>query len=147
MDNKALGIRVLLVDDEVEFTSALSERMRTRGLDVDVSSNGAEALKMAEAEVYNAVVLDLAMPGMDGIETLKRLLGNNPDLQVILLTGHATLEKSVEAMKSGAMEFMTKPAKIDVLVEKIRQAHEQHERLTVARIEDTMNEIQKRMGW
>ncbi|GBE30048.1 MAG TPA: response regulator [Bacteroidetes bacterium] len=141
------GIRVLLVDDEEEFTSVLSERMQTRGLIVDVSANGQDALTLANEETYDAVILDLAMPGMDGIETLKRLVKMNPDIQVILLTGHATLQKSVEAMKSGAMEFMEKPVKIDVLLEKIQQAHDKHEQLTETRIDDMLSDITKRMGW
>jgi len=141
------GIRVLLVDDEEEFTSVLSERMRTRGLYVDVCANGQDALTLAGEETYNAVILDLAMPGMDGIETLKRLVKMNPDIQVILLTGHATLQKSVEAMKSGAMEFMEKPVKIDVLLEKIQQARDKHEQLTEVRIDEMLTDITKRMGW
>ncbi|MBS1262503.1 MAG: Transcriptional regulatory protein ZraR [Calditrichaeota bacterium] len=141
------GSKVLLVDDEREFTDLLSERMRTRGLDVDVAANGPAALEMAERVIYDAVVLDLAMPGMDGIETLKRLLKRNPDLQVILLTGHATLEKGIEAIKSGAMEFIEKPVKIEALLEKIAVAREKKERLSEQYIDETLSEIMRRMGW
>ncbi len=114
--------RVLLVDDEKEFTDTLSERMTIRDIEVDTASSGAEALEKAKKTTYDAIVLDLSMPGMDGMETLKRLLEDNPDLQIILLTGHASLEKSVEAVKMGAMDFLEKPAEIQQLLEKIDQA-------------------------
>ena len=83
--------KVLLVDDEAEFTEVLAERMTTRGLRVDVADSGHAALDRAREVFYDAVILDLMMPGIDGLETLKRLLEINADLQVILLTGHATL--------------------------------------------------------
>jgi DNA-binding NtrC family response regulator len=102
---------------------------------------------MAQAKAYDAVVLDLAMPGMDGIATLKRLLANNPDLQVILLTGHATLQHGLEAIKSGAMEFLTKPPDIDELIGKIAEARTKRERLTEQRIEQTLSEIIRNRGW
>lgn len=141
------GIRVLLVDDEQDFTEVLSERLESRGVKVDVSSSGERALEMAEEAGYDAVVLDLAMPGMDGIETLKRMVKMNPKLQVILLTGQGTLEAGVEAMRSGAMEFMTKPAPIDELMEKIVQARNIHQQLTEQEIEQTLGDIMRRKGW
>jgi DNA-binding NtrC family response regulator len=141
------ALRVLLVDDEEEFTDILSQRMAARGLKADVCANGPDALEMAQAKAYDAVVLDLAMPGMDGIATLKRLLANNPDLQVILLTGHATLQHGLEAIKSGAMEFLTKPPDIDELIGKIAEARTKRERLTEQRIEQTLSEIIRNKGW
>jgi DNA-binding NtrC family response regulator len=139
--------RVLLVDDEVEFTDVLSERLRTRGLKVDISPHGEDALRKADEKTFDAVVLDLAMPGMDGIETLKRMLKRNPDLQVILLTGHGTLEKSVEAMRSGAMEFMEKPPDMDKLLDKITQAKETSEQLSEQRMSETLSKIMQKKGW
>lgn len=141
------SLRVLLVDDEKDFTDTLSERMAARGLQADVCADGAEALELARSKTYDAVVLDLAMPGMDGIATLKGLLANNPDLQVILLTGHATLEQGLEAIKSGAMEFLTKPPDIDRLIEIISEARTKRERLTEQRIEKTLSEILRTKGW
>ncbi|MCK4462009.1 MAG: response regulator, partial [candidate division Zixibacteria bacterium] len=85
--------RVLIVDDERDFAGALAERMQNRGLEVDTAYSGPEALKFVASRTYHAVVLDLAMPGMDGIETLQRMLSLNADLQVILLTGRATVDK------------------------------------------------------
>ena len=139
--------RVLLVDDEEDFTDILSARMETRGLLVDVSPNGIDALEKADRTPYDAVILDLAMPGMDGIQTLKRLLAKNPDIQVILLTGYATLEKGLEAIKSGAMEFLEKPVDIDKLMGIISQARDKTVQLTEKRIEEAINRITRKKGW
>ncbi len=140
-------VTVLLVDDEQDFTEILSERLRNRELIVDISSNGAEALTMADEKSYDAVVLDLAMPEMDGIETLKRLLRHNPDLQVIFLTGRGSLQQSVEAMKSGAFEFMEKPPKIEELVGKIMEAKTTKRGLSEQRMLDNLDQILKQRGW
>ena len=140
-------VRVLLVDDEEDFTDALSERMKERGLDVDVSDNGPDAIEKVRGKGFDAVVLDLAMPGMDGIETLKRLLGENPDLQVILLTGRATVRAGVNAMSAGAMEFLEKPVDIDLLMTKIQEAQVNRVLLMEKRAEETITEILRKKGW
>jgi len=139
--------KVLLVDDEEDFTATLSERMEDRGLDVDVSASGPEAIERVQEKGYDAVVLDLAMPGMDGIETMKRLLAENPDLQVILLTGRGTVRSGVEAMASGAMEFLEKPANIDLLLEKIAKAQANRVLLMEKRVEETITDILRTKGW
>ena len=139
--------RVLIVDDERDFAGALAERMQKRGLEVDTAFSGPEALKFVASRTYHAVVLDLAMPGMDGIETLQRMLSLNADLQVILLTGRATVDKGIEAMKSGAFEFLEKPVKIDTLVAKIDDAKSRKTALTELRIDDMIDEIVKHKGW
>ncbi len=139
--------KVLLIDDEVEFTQALAERMETRGLRVTTAGSGDEAVKHVGQESFDAVILDLFMPGMDGIETLKKLLRKNPDLQVILLTGHATVEKGVEAIKLGAMDFLEKPAEIEKLMELINKAKAQKMLLVEKDMEEKMNAILKKKGW
>ena len=141
------ALRVLLVDDEKDFTEVLAERMQTRGLQVEICSSGHEALECAAQKVYDAVILDLAMPGMDGLQTLRRLLGGNPDLQVILLTGRATLEHGLEAMRSGAMEFFEKPPDIDRLIEKVTEARSRRERLSQDRMEKTLKDLLRTKGW
>jgi two-component system OmpR family response regulator len=138
---------VLLVDDEQDFTATLSERLESRGMSVDVASSGPEAIEKARARTYDALVLDLAMPGMDGIETLKRLLAENPDLQVILLTGRATVRKGVEAMASGAMEVLEKPADINLLLAQIEKAHANRVHLAEKRVEETITDILRKKGW
>ena len=139
--------KVLLVDDEKEFTRILSERMETRGLTVVTAKNGPAALKKAKKEQFDAIILDMLMPEMDGIETLKRLLEINPDLQVIMLTGHATLEKGVEAVKLGAMDFLEKPADMDKLLAKINEAKAKKMVLVEKRTEQKIKGILKSKGW
>ena len=138
---------VLLVDDEEDFVEVLAERLEARGLTVDTAANGELALEKAGKRPFDAIVLDMAMPGMDGIETLKGLLQINPDLQVILLTGRATLGQAVEAMKLGALDFLEKPVDIDTLVAKIEEAATKRDSLTEKRIEDKMDDIIGKKGW
>jgi DNA-binding NtrC family response regulator len=141
------GTRVLIVDDEADFVEMLSMRMSNRGLIVDSALSGPEALQLIDKNEYDAVVLDLAMPKMDGLETLKRMLSVNPNLQVILLTGHATVDKGVEAIKSGAFEFLEKPVKIDALLNRVEEARARRAALSETKIEDMIDEIVKRRGW
>ena len=101
-----MSIKVLLVDDEKEFVDLLGERMVNRGMEVSSTTSAADALKIAEEQTFDAIVLDLMMPEMDGLEVLKNLKAKRPELQVILLTGHGTIEKGVEAMRLGAMDFV-----------------------------------------
>lgn len=139
--------RVLLVDDEIEFTDVLSERMESRGLDVDTVHNGKEALNKVQGERYDAIILDLLMPEMDGIETLKALRDKNPDLQIILLTGHATLEKGIEAVKLGALDFLEKPADIQKIMEKVKEASNNRMLLVEKRTEEQIKEILRTKSW
>jgi DNA-binding NtrC family response regulator len=115
-------MKVLLVDDEKEFAETLAERMKLRGTDVSVCTSSSDVIKMVEDAVYDVVVLDLKMPGMDGIEVLSALKEKFPEIQIILLTGHATLDKSMEALKLGAFDFLEKPVDIGVLSESIKDA-------------------------
>jgi len=139
--------KILLVDDEEDFTSALSERLENRGLKVVSAESGMEAVRKVKEEHFDAIVLDMLMPEMDGIETLKQLLNNNPDLQIILLTGHATVSKGVEAMKHGAMEFLEKPVDIDKLMKHINEAKTQRILLAEKKLEEKTWEILKKYGW
>jgi DNA-binding NtrC family response regulator len=139
--------RVLLVDDEEEFVNALSDRLEARGLKVDTAADGAIALAKAKKKTFDAILLDMSMPGMDGIETLRALLHINPDLQVILLTGRATLRQAVEAMKLGALDFLEKPADIKTLVAKIADAAEKRSTIEGKRIEKQVSDILRKKGW
>jgi DNA-binding NtrC family response regulator len=138
---------VLLVDDEEEFVEVLAERLETRGLTVDTAGNGELALAKVGKRPFDAIVLDMAMPGMDGIETLQGLLQINPDLQVILLTGRATLGQAVDAMKLGALDFLEKPVDIETLVAKIEEATTRKSSLKEKRIEDEVSDIIRKKGW
>jgi DNA-binding NtrC family response regulator len=146
-DSMSEESRVLLVDDEEDFVSVLADRLEARDLRVDTAENGEVALAKALKKTYDAILLDMAMPGMNGIETLKGLLAINPDLQVILLTGRATLEQAVEAMKLGALDFLEKPADIAELVTKIAEAATKKSSLEERRIEEKMNDILRKKGW
>jgi signal transduction histidine kinase len=132
--------KVLLVDDEADFLSIMSERMKARGMDVSTTASAKEAIQLVEAESFDAIILDLQMPEMDGLEVLKALKAKKPELQVILLTGHATVEKGVEAMKLGAMDLMEKPADLKTLAEKIKKAQAKKLILVEKQTKEKMNE-------
>ena len=110
-----MGEKILLVDDEQDFLEVMSERMRNRGMDVTTASSAKEALEMVKNESFDAIIVDLLMPEMDGLEALENMKKINSDLQVILLTGNATVEKGIEAMKLGAMDLLEKPADMNSL--------------------------------
>jgi DNA-binding NtrC family response regulator len=139
--------KILLVDDEPEFTRVLSERIQSRGVDVDTAASGREALEKVKDHNYDAIVLDLSMPEMDGLETLRRLVADHPDLQVILLTAHGTLQKGIEAIKLGALDFLEKPAEIQRLLDKIRQAQANKMLLVEKEIEEKIKGILETKGW
>ena len=139
--------RVLLVDDEVEFVETLAERMRARGLDVETATSGSEALAQVSTHAFDAIVLDLAMPGMDGIETLSRLREIDPDLQIMLLTGQGTVQAAVEATKLGALDVFEKPTDIEVLIEKIKEARANKIMLAEQKSREDIDDILKRRGW
>lgn len=138
---------VLLVDDEHDFVTVLAERLERRGLKVDTAENGETALERVRDRGYDAVLLDMAMPGMNGLQTLKGLLAISSDLQVILLTGQSTLQQAVESMKLGALDFLEKPADLETLVAKIDDAARRTTRLKDQRIERRISDIVRKKGW
>jgi DNA-binding NtrC family response regulator len=139
--------RVLLVDDEKDFVETLAERMRARGLEVDTAYDGHQALERVSGARYDAIVLDLAMPGMDGIETLKQLREHDPDAQIILLTGQGTVRSAVEATQLGALDFLEKPTDIETLTERIRDARANRMALREERSRDEIEAILEHRGW
>ena len=117
------GIRILLVDDEPEFLAVLGARLTRRGYAVLTAGDGAEALAVLDREPnLDVVVLDLRMPGLSGIETLRRIKSARPLLEVIILTGHASVETGIEGIKNGAFDYLLKPCEVEALIEKIDQA-------------------------
>jgi DNA-binding NtrC family response regulator len=116
--------RVLIVDDELDFLETILKRLKRRKIDATGVSSGKEALDLLERQPFDVVILDVRMPGMDGIETLKEMKKRRPLMEVIMLTGHASVEAGMQGMQLGAFDFVMKPADIDELLEKIRQAHE-----------------------
>ena len=117
------GFSVLLVDDETEFLETLVKRLRKRNLEVRGAGSGEEALKCLEAEPIDVVVLDVKMPGMDGIDTLREIKNRHPLVEVIMLTGHASMEVAIQGMELGAFDYLMKPMNIDELLYKLQDAY------------------------
>lgn len=138
---------VLLVDDEEQFLKVLSQRLNGRGIKVDTSTSGEEALKRVEGKDFDAIILDLAMPGISGLETLKRIRSQNPEMQIIMLTGHGSVEKGVEAMKAGAVDFLEKPADLNKIMAKISEAKRKRVLLVEKKHEAHVKEILQSKGW
>ena len=116
-------IKLLLVDDEENFVSALAERLQLRDFRPKVALNGEEGLDALEKETPDVIVLDLRMPGIDGMEVLRRVKKSHPQVQVIILTGHGTEQDREEASRIGAYEYHRKPVDIDDLVFSIKNAY------------------------
>jgi DNA-binding NtrC family response regulator len=142
--SEGTGPRVLLVDDEEKFLDVLSQRLGTRGIDAETSTSGEEALVKIKNKNFDAIVLDVMMPGIGGIETLKRIREENPELQIIMLTGRGSVDKAVEAMKEGAIDFLEKPADINKLLDKISEAKEKKILLVMKNIEEKVKGLVQR---
>ena len=115
-------MNILIVDDETEFLELVGKRLARRGMDVTTASSGEEALTLAEGRVFDVVVLDVKMPGIHGLETLRRLRVMHPTMPVLLLTGHASLGSAVSGMELGAFDYMLKPVAINELIIKLNEA-------------------------
>ncbi|MBC8439851.1 MAG: response regulator [Deltaproteobacteria bacterium] len=138
--------KVLLVDDEKEFLEIMSERMQARGMVVTTAESADQALSIIGKESFDAIVMDFQMPGMDGMEALKAIKNKKPELQIILLTGYATIEKTVEAMKIGATDFLEKPADLEALAKKIKEAKAEKMLIVEKQTEEKIKEILQRYG-
>ena len=114
---------VLLVDDETEFLETLVKRLRKRRLDALAATSGEQALGLLEDHPVDVVVLDVKMPGMDGIETLRVIKKRHPLVEVIMLTGHANMEVAIQGMELGAFDYLMKPMEIDELLYKLQDAY------------------------
>jgi DNA-binding NtrC family response regulator len=131
--------KVLFVDDEVPFVEALSRRLDKRDLEILPAHSGPEALKALAADAgIEVVILDVKMPGMDGIATLREIKKAFPLVEVVMLTGHATVETAIDGMKLGAFDYLMKPCEIEVLVAKVAEAaarkRQQEEKIMQARL-------------
>jgi DNA-binding NtrC family response regulator len=117
-------VKVLLVDDEVEFASTLAERLQIRGYEAKAVFCAESALDMVRSEPPDVVLLDLKMPGMNGVEVLRTIKKLSPSCQVILLTGHGSEQSAAEWAADGAADYAIKPSEIETLVAKIDRANE-----------------------
>jgi DNA-binding NtrC family response regulator len=132
-------IKLLLVDDEVKFLESIAKRLEMKDFDVTTASNGREAIASAEKGLFDVAIVDFQMPGMDGTEVLKALKENHKYLEIIMLTGHATIDSAVEATKLGAFKYLEKPYDFEKLVEVIKEAYE-------ARLKKKFEHNQKRIA-
>jgi len=117
------AVRVLLVDDEETYADTLRKRLTRRGLAVLVANSGEQALAVLADNPVDVVLLDVKMPGMDGMETLSRIKRGHPGVEVIMLTGHANVDVAIRGMEQGAFDYLMKPAEMDDLYYKIQDAH------------------------
>lgn len=117
------AFRVLLVDDESEFLETLVKRLTKRKLSVIGVTSGEEAIRVLKDTPIDIVVLDVKMPGMGGLETLREIKKGNPLVEVIMLTGHANMEVAIEGMELGAFDYLMKPMDIDELLYKLQDAY------------------------
>ncbi|WP_051617064.1 sigma-54-dependent transcriptional regulator [Desulfonatronovibrio hydrogenovorans] len=133
-------VRLMLVDDEERFRTTLAKRLGEKGVKPRTASGGVEALQSMKDGPVDVVVLDIKMPGMDGIETLGQIKKIDPDTEVILLTGHANVESAVEGMRLGAYDYLMKPCDLEQLLEKILQAYDHKVSREESRVKDKMKE-------
>ncbi|MCP4340696.1 MAG: response regulator [Desulfobulbaceae bacterium] len=144
---KKLHAKVLLVDDEEEFLKTLTRRLELRGLKVTGATRGAEAVLLADKQNFDAIVIDLAMPGMDGLETLKRIKKSHPDAEIIMLSGQGTVKTSIEAMKLGAEDFLEKPVDMQELLTKIDEMKNKRILVLEKQSMEEIEQILKSKAW
>lgn len=122
-------MKLMLVDDEERFLSTTRKLLEKKGFTVFTAVNGSEAIEKLNAQLIHVVILDVKMPGKDGNTVLKEIKSRFPLVEVIMLTGHATVESAVDGLKSGATDYLTKPIDIEDLIEKAEEAFEKRQRL------------------
>ena len=114
-------LKILLVDDEQEFVTTLAERLEIRNMKVSVAMDGETALGIVEKELPQVIVLDVMMPGLNGLDVLERIKSIDPRIQVILLSGHGSTKDGIKGLKLGAFDFLIKPIDIDELIIKLNE--------------------------
>jgi DNA-binding NtrC family response regulator len=138
---------VLLTDDEEPFVETMTKRLSKRGFNVSCAFSGQEALnELDKQRKVEVVILDVKMPGMDGIETLREIKRHHPLVEVVMLTGHATVETAIQGMKLGAFDYLMKPCDIEELVKKVEEAAEKKRQHEEKILEAQAKEITYRRG-
>ena len=145
--DQEMEAKVLLVDDEQDFLETLSSRLEMRGLKVSAVTSGEQAIAEAREQEYDAIVVDLSMPGIDGLETLKRIKADNPNAEIIMLTGHGSVASGVEAMKLGAGDFLQKPVELSELMSKIGEAKGKRMLVLQKHSQEELRKILKTKSW
>lgn len=142
-----MEVHVLLVDDEKDFVETLAERLETRGFKVTKAFSGDECIEAIREDHIDVVILDVLMPGKDGIDTLRQIKQSYPLIEIMMLTGHGTIDTAIKGLQLGAYDYLNKPTETKDLVEKILRAYarksEQEERIRRAKID----KIVATKGW
>jgi DNA-binding NtrC family response regulator len=139
-------VKLLLVDDETAFLDAMTRRLLKRDFEILTATSGMDALQILNdnSDMVEVVILDVKMPGMDGIETLAEIKRKFPLIEVVMLTGHATVDSAIDGMKQGAFDYLMKPCDMNTLVEKVNEAAVLKRRHEEKIIEARMREITTR---
>ena len=136
-------IKLLIVDDEVKFLDSIAQRLELRGFDVTKAKSGHEAIEAASKGKFDLALLDLKMPGMDGTQVLEILKKEHKYLEVIILTGHGSVDSAVECTKLGAFSYLPKPYELDMLLEKMKEAFQERLRKKFEQDQARMDKIAK----
>jgi len=136
-------IKLLMVDDEVKFLESLAKRLVLKNFDVTTAATGKEAIESAEKGFFDVAVVDFQMPGMDGVQVLNALKERHKYLEIIMLTGHATVDSAVECTKLGAFKYLEKPYDFEKLVAVVKEAYEARLKKKFEHNQKRMEEIQK----
>lgn len=119
------NIRLLIVDDEVRFLKTLASRLELRGFDVTTADNGKLALELARKQTFDLAILDLKMPGLSGEDVLEVLKRDHPFIEVIILTGHGSIDSAVQCTQAGSYRYLAKPCETDQLLQVLKDAYQQ----------------------
>jgi len=136
-------IRLLIVDDEIKFLESIAQRLELRDFEVFKATNGKEALESAKNSKFDLALLDLKMPGMDGKEVLEILKREHKYIEVIILTGHGSLDSAVECTKLGAFDYLPKPYELEKLLDVLQKAYEARLHKKFKMDEERMEKIRK----
>ncbi len=142
-----MSVKVLIVDDEENFVELLAERLEARGFLVRTALNGSDAVSIVGSEDIDVVLLDVMMPGKDGVTTLREMKQVRPLTEVIMLTGHGTVETGIAGMKLGAFDYLLKPSDIEALQKKLSEAYKRKEAQENRIKQAEVDRIVGSMGW
>ncbi len=140
------NIRLLIVDDEVRFLKTLAARLELRGFDVTTADNGKSALELAQKQTFDLALLDLKMPGLSGEKVLEILKKDHPFIEVVILTGHGSIDSAVQCTQAGSYRYLAKPCETEQLLEVLKDAYQQRVQrkmdLDTERLEKLMQSVQ-----
>ena len=141
-----MTIKILVVDDEKAARKSLADILRLEGYDVDAAEDGPKALKLLANKNYDLMLLDIRMPGMDGVEVMQRAIEISPDMQIIMLTAHGSMESAIEVLRFGADDYLIKPSSPQEILSSVasalaHHAETQHKRLLINQLENSLQQL------